>query len=69
MGTGATGGIGNTPGYSSGGVLFGPNTFSMPSGGSNYGVGANTYGFKTGLDGGTSGSSRPRRAARSRTTN
>ncbi|WP_394144577.1 virion core protein, T7 gp14 family [Burkholderia multivorans] len=40
--------IGNTPGYSSAGVLFGPSssgiTYEMPSA-SSYGVGADSYGF------------------------
>nr|WP_052145202.1 hypothetical protein [Burkholderia sp. ABCPW 111] len=54
VGTGSTGGIGNTQGYSSGATLFGPNTFSYEAP-SNYGVGANTYGFSTGLGGGTNG--------------
>ncbi|CDK30107.1 putative internal virion protein [Burkholderia phage AMP1] len=53
---GQTGTIGNTPGYSSGATMFGPNTFSYqaPSA-SSYGVGANSYGFSTGLGGGSNG--------------
>ncbi|AQT27775.1 internal virion protein [Ralstonia phage RS-PI-1] len=48
--------VGNTQGYSSGATLFGPTTFQYPqSDASAYGVGGNTYGFSTGLGGGSNG--------------
>lgn len=48
--------IGNTPNYSSGSVMFGSNTFTYPgTSASDYGVGANTYNFTTGLGGSTNG--------------
>ncbi|QYD70150.1 hypothetical protein KZJ38_07540 [Paraburkholderia edwinii] len=48
--------IGNTPNYSSGGVMFGPNTFQYPGATANdYGVGSNTYGFSSNLGGDTNG--------------
>lgn len=54
-----SGTIGNTPGYSSAGVLFGPTTFSMPTStsslASDYGVGNNAYGFSANLGGSTNG--------------
>lgn len=51
---GAAGTIGNTSGFSSAGTLFGPTTFQYeaPTG---YTGGGNTYGFSTGLGGGTNG--------------